>query len=184
MFMSSNDRRRYKRLAMKMPILWKSIGCKKGNIADAYLYDIRNITPSGLFVKTDLRPKKGSRIELEIDLNKKTPPITIRGKVVWIAKKKEHPYLYPGIGIKFDGMLRGEYRRLNSFIKRKLLNFRDARKLKDMYVKLKNMASNLVELEERHSKATHFKKVIENAINEIDDVAHILDREIDEIKKL
>lgn len=66
----------------------------------------------------------------------------------------------------------------------KLSNFRDACELKNMYIKLKTMASRLVELEERHLSATRFKRVLNNAINEIDDIAHLLDREINEIKKM
>lgn len=182
--MNKKDRRRYKRLAIKMPISWRSEGEKKSNLADAFLFDIRNITPSGLFVRTSVKPKKSSRLELIININRKGKPIILKGKVVWIASKKKHPYLYPGIGIAFEHIPRDEYKKLNTFIKDKLINFRDARKLKDMYIKLKNMASRLVELEERHSSAIHFRKVIDNAINEIDDVAHILDREINEIKKM
>lgn len=178
------ERRKYKRIAIKMPISWKSEEHKRASPADAFLFDIRNITPSGIFVKTNLRLKNNSRVELALNLNKKSPPIALKGKVIWVAKKKEHPYLYPGIGIKFEGMPRPEYKKLNIFIKNKLANFRDARKLKNIYLRLKNMASDLVELEERHSSAIHFKKVIDNAISEIDDVAHILDREIDEIKKM
>ena len=105
-------------------------------------------------------------------------------KSLRVAKKRRHPYLYPGIGIEFRDIPRKEYKKLGAFMKNRLDNFRDARELKNMYIKLKNMASRLVELEERHSSATRFKKVLDNAISEIDDVAHILDREIDEIKKM
>lgn len=180
------ERRRYKRLAIKIPVTWEWEGGKKRNLADAFLFDAHNITTSGLFVKTPLqpRPKKGSRIKLEIGLNKEPKPIKLKGKVVWVAKKRKEPYLYPGIGIEFRNVPREEYKKLNAFIKNKLGNFRDARELKNMYIKLKNMASRLVELEERHLSATHFKKVLDNAISEIDDVAHILDREINEIKKM
>ena len=182
--MNPKEKRKYKRLAIKMPAIWEREGYKKRNLADAFLFDTRNITTAGLFLKTPLRPKKGSGINLTLNLNKISKPIKLKGKVRWVAKKREHPYLYPGIGIEFEDIPRKEYKRLNTFIKNKLGNFRDARELKDMYITLKNMASRLVELEERHSSATHFKKVLDNAISEIDDVAHILDREINEIKKM
>jgi Tfp pilus assembly protein PilZ len=178
------ERRRYKRLGIKIPVLWKSEAYKKQNLADAFLFDTRNITTAGLFLKTPLQPKKGSRIDLLLNLNKSSKPIRLKGKVIWVAKKQAQPHLYPGIGVEFIDIPEKEYKRLNVFIKNKIANFRDARELKNMYIKLKNMASRLVELEEHHSSATHFKKVIDNAINEIDDVAHILDREINEIKKM
>lgn len=177
------ERRRYKRLAIKIPITWQREGYKKRNLADAFL-DTQNITTSGLFVKTHLRPKRNSQVSLKLKLNNKSRSIVFKGKIIWIAKKREHPYLYPGIGIKFEHIPPEDYKRLNTFIKNKLANFHDANELKNMYIDLKNMASRLIELEERHPSATHFKKVLDNAISEIDEVAHILDREINEIKKM
>ena len=178
------ERRRAKRLAIKMPVSWRQVGHKKQNIANAFLFDICNLTTSGLFLKTPIRAKKGSRIELELNLNQIPRPIILKGEVIWIANKKKQPRFYPGIGIKFENIPRDEFRKLNIFMKNKISNFRDARKLKNMYIKLKDMASRLVELEERHPTATHFKKVLDSAISEIDEVAHILDREINEVKKM
>jgi len=131
-----------------------------------------------------LRPKKGSSVELEVKVHKDSRPIKLKGKVRWIAKKRTHPYLYPGIGIEFDKISKDDRKKLNVFVRNKFSNFRDALALKKMYMALKDMASKLVELEERHASAVHFKKVLDSAINEIDEVAHMLDREINEIKKL
>jgi hypothetical protein len=181
---NSKDRRGYRRLAIKVPVYWKSIGKGSENVSDAFLLDVKNITPSGLYLKTTLKPKKGSCIEIAFKPKQDSKQIIIRGKVMWIASKKKHPYLYPGIGIKFFDVPGKDYRQLNKLIKHKLINYKDAKKLKDMYSKLKEMASNLIELEERHLSATHFRNVLDNAISEIDDVAHMLDREIDEVKNL
>ena len=179
-----NERRRYKRFAIKTPVAWRQEGYKKRSLTDAFLFNTHDITTAGLFLKTPSRPKRGSRIHLLLNLDKKTRPIRLKGKVIWIAKKRKHPYLYPGVGIEFEDVPQKEYKKLKVFIQNKLSNFRDARKLKNMYIKLKNMASRLVELEERHLSATHFKRVLNNAIGEIDDVAHLLDREINAIKKI
>jgi len=178
------ERRRSRRLAIKMPISWHREGHKGRNISNGFLFDAQNITTSGLFLKTGQRPKKGSHIELKLDINKGTRPIKLKGRVIWIARKKEHSYRYPGVGIKYENIPEAEHKRLKAFIKNKIGNFRDANELKNMYIRLKEMASRLVELEERHSTAIHFKKAIEYAISEIDNIAHILDREIDEIKKM
>ena len=182
--MKKKDRRKHKRIAIKMPVHWRRVGRKADNIADAFLLDVKNITPSGLYLKTTVRPKKGSFIEIAFKPNRGSKEIYIKGRVMWIASKKKHPYLYPGIGVKFFDISGKDYRQLNDIIKHKLINYKDAKKLKDMYSKLKEMASNLVELEERHLSATHFKNVLDNAIAEIDDVAHMLDREINEVKNL
>lgn len=59
--------------------------------------------------------------------------------------------------------------------------YKDAKELKEMYLKLKEMAARLVELEESHTHAKHFRKVVDNAILEIDQVAHLLDREVGKV---
>ena len=177
------ERRKYKRIAIKVPIKWK-IEKHQQKPADAFLFDTRNITQHGLFLKTTLRPKKGSRVELELKVHNDSRPLKLKGKIVWVAKKRDYPYLYPGIGIEFEKIPKGDYKELTTFLRYKFGNFRDALELRNMYLKLKEMASRLVELEERHSSAVHFKNVINSAINEIDEVAHILDKEINEIKKM
>ncbi len=179
-----NERRRHKRLVIKVPIKWRLAKGTKQNVADALLFDTANITRRGLFLKTDLRPKVGSLIDLELTLNNCPRPIKLKGKVVWIAKLKSHPRLYPGVGIQFEKISQEDYKQLNAFLRYKFANFHDAMELKNLYLRLKNMASRLVELEERHASAVHFRNAIENAILEIDDVAHILDKEINEIKQL
>ena len=177
------ERRKYKRIAIKVPINWK-IEKHQQKHADALLFDTQNITQHGLFLKTTLRPKKGSRIELELKVSNNLRPLKLKGKVAWVAKKRSHPYLYPGVGIEFAQIPKGDHKKLTTFLRYKFGNFRDALELRNMYLKLKGMASRLVELEERHSSALHFKNVIDSAINEIDEVAHILDREINEIKNM
>ncbi len=178
------ERRRHKRIAIKTPVKWKSGRHIKERLADAFFLNTRNIAQAGLFLKTTLRPKRGSHIELELITRKRSKPIKLKGKVVWVAKKRSQLHLYPGIGIEFKETSRNERKKLNAFLHNKFNNLHDAFELKNMYIKLKDMASRLVELEERHSSARHFKRVLDNAISEIDDVAHILDREINEIKRM
>ena len=178
------ERRHRKRFPIHLPIKWKKSGSSSDNISEAFLLDAKNIASSGLFLRTQIKPKKGSYIELILDPNNGSKPFTLRGRVAWVASKKKHPYLYPGLGIKFLVMSHSTYRQFSNFIKYKVANYNDAKKLKDMYQRLKDMASSLVELEEKHLSATHFKKVIDNAISEIDNVAHMLDKEINEVRNL
>ena len=63
-------------------------------------------------------------------------------------------------------------------------NIKEAQELKRIYLKLKEMAGRLVEVEECHPTAEHFRKVIDHAVEELDTVAHILDFEINELKGL
>ena len=178
------ERRRHRRIAVKIPVRWK---IKKGATqapTDAFLFDTRNIARRGAFLRTSLRPQKGSPVELELNVRKGSAPIKVTGKIVWVAKKWPHSYLYPGIGIEFGKTAKENHKKLDTFLRNKFNNIRDAIKLKKMYLTLKGMASELVDLEERHASAVHFKKVLSDAISEIDEVAHMLDKEINEVKRL
>ena len=178
------EKREQKRLAIKVPVKWRSKGHAERKLAEGFILDTRNLTEGGLFLKTSFSVKEGTRVSLELIPKKNAKPIVLYGKVMWTAQKDRHSYLYPGVGIKFDRVPRKQRKRLVDFIDHKYKIFREAQELKNMYLKLKDMASRLVELEERHASATHFKKALDNAIVEIDNVAHILDREINEIKRL
>ncbi len=180
-----NERRRFERLAIKIPVKWKMGGRHKKTTAPGFLLTTHNITKAGLFLGTSSPiPKKGDRVELGITLPGTRSPLWIKGIVVWRARKQSSAHFYPGVGIRFTRLDKKKSAILHRFIENKIRNFRDARELKHMYLTLKDMASRLVELEERHASATHFKKVITNAVNDIDEVAHILDREINEIKHM
>ena len=56
--------------------------------------------------------------------------------------------------------------------------------MKGMYLTLIEIAARLVEIEEEHRGATHFRKILEKSIREIDEVAHLIDREVWELMKL
>jgi hypothetical protein len=88
------------------------------------------------------------------------------------------------MGIKIARIKRGDGIRIRDFLKEKFLNYRHALELKRMYLQLKEMGARLYELEESHIHAEHFRKVIDHAVKQIDDIAHILDREVWEIKSL
>ena len=68
--------------------------------------------------------------------------------------------------------------------KKKSKNLREAIEMKGMYLTLLEIAARLVEIEERHRGATHFRKILEKAIREIDRVAHLIDREVWELRRM
>jgi PilZ domain. len=86
------------------------------------------------------------------------------------------------IGLAFTGIADDDRDFLLRFIHQK--NLKEAKELKKMYLRLKEMAAQLVEVEECHPTAEHFRKVINRAIDELDAAAHILDYEINELKSL
>ncbi|NQT90340.1 MAG: hypothetical protein HQ558_03705, partial [Candidatus Omnitrophica bacterium] len=109
--------------------------------------------------------------------------ILAEGRVARIARRSEVGY-YPGMGIEVTSMRRGDGKKLREFLKNKFCNYRHALELKKMYLELKGMAGRLYDIEQSYEHAEHFKKVIESSIAEIDHIAHILDREVWEVKTL
>lgn len=56
--------------------------------------------------------------------------------------------------------------------------------LKSMYLRLKEMAARLVEIEQRYPHAQKFRSVMNKAIKELEDASHLIDREIQTVKDL
>ena len=50
--------------------------------------------------------------------------------------------------------------------------------LKCMYLRLKEMAARLIEIEEMYPDASDFKAVIDKAIIEMEDASHLIDSEV------
>ena len=50
--------------------------------------------------------------------------------------------------------------------------------LKCMYLRLKEMAARLVEIEEMHPHARDFKEVIDRAIIDMENASHLIDNEV------
>jgi len=111
-------------------------------------------------------------------------PIDVLGQVAWIADKQKNPTYYPGIGVRFTKIDPEDKRELIKFLNKKFRNYKDAQELKKMYLTLIDMGARLVELGERHPGAIYFKKAVDNAIKEISEVAHLIDKEVSEIKNL
>ncbi|MGM0568359.1 MAG: hypothetical protein ACQESB_03975 [Elusimicrobiota bacterium] len=56
--------------------------------------------------------------------------------------------------------------------------------LKCMYLRLKEMAARLVEIEEMYPHAKEFKEVINKAIIEMEDASHLIDNEVKTLRAL
>lgn len=183
MKMKEHERRGTKRLAIGIKVNVYRIDKDTSHILDAYLLETKDMTQKGLFLRTLKTFPIDTRLRLEIELMPDAPAVSVEGKVAWIAKKSQTGY-YPGMGIKITRIKRGEGKRLKSFLREKFRNYRHALELKRMYLQLKEMAGRLYELEQSHVHAEHFRRVIDSAIKQIDHIAHILDREVWEVKSL
>ncbi|MEA3506526.1 MAG: hypothetical protein U9R36_03440 [Elusimicrobiota bacterium] len=56
--------------------------------------------------------------------------------------------------------------------------------LKCMYLRLKEMAGRLIEIEEMYPHATAFKDVINKAVTEMEKASHLIDSEVRTVKAL
>ena len=175
--------RRTKRLALHLVVkLQKKNNNAKGDF-DGCLVKTKDIGSKGFFLKTGNEFKKGTKFDVHIFLTGKPKPIHASGEVSWIAKKNQIGY-YPGVGIKITDITPQDRETLNAYIKRKFQNYKHAMELRDMYLGLKSMGARLSELQEYHPDAENFRKVVDTAILQMDNLAHLLNKEIWEVKEL
>ena len=178
------DKRKYvKRLAISAKIKVYRVDKATTRVLDAYLFEAKDMTQKGLFLKTPKTFPVGAKLKLELTLCPNKPAISVEGKVAWIAKRSQIGY-YPGMGVSIIKVKRGEGKKIRDFIRQKLRNYRQAVELKKMYMQLKEMGGRLYDMEQAHPHAESFRKAIDNTIKEIDHIAHVIDREVWEIKSL
>lgn len=56
--------------------------------------------------------------------------------------------------------------------------------LKCMYLRLKEMAARLIEIEEMYPHAKEFREVIDKAIIDMEDASHLIDSEVKKVRAL
>ncbi len=179
----SSNKRLHRRLALDVEVKWHRKKDKSSS-SKAYMFRTKNFARHGLFLKTDKKFRLGMDMDLEFMLPTVSHPVLVSGKVAWIADKDRNPTYYPGIGVKFTKIDPEDKKDLTKFLNRKFRNYNDAQELKKMYLTLIDMGARLVELGERHPGAIYFKKAVDNSIKEISEVAHLIDKEVSEIKNL
>ncbi|HLU67074.1 MAG TPA: TIGR02266 family protein [Kofleriaceae bacterium] len=87
---------------------------------DNYLFAyIRDISATGIFVRTNSPEQPGTRLNLRFTPNGQRSPFELEGEVIWW-----NPYrpgskdnLHPGMGIRFIGLTEDDRRRLSGLIK-------------------------------------------------------------------
>ena len=180
---NKENRRRAKRLAVNIKVKAYRLDKKAHRMLNAYLLEAKDMTKKGFFVKIQKPLSIGTELKIELTIPKVSSPIVLEGRVAWIARRSQVGY-YPGMGVAVTKIKRGDSKKISDFLKSKFHNYRQALELKKMYHQLKNMGGKLYDMEQSHTQALHFKQVIDHAIKEIDNIAHILDREVWEVKSL
>lgn len=180
----TRERRKYPRLALPIRVRIRLLYSRKAAASTASVCLTRNFAQEGLFISTPRVRPIGTRLGLSIYLDREKEPILACGKVIWIAHRKTQPAYYPGMGVRVAEMSPADHRRLQRFFSEKMQNYRDALELHEMYDTLKAMAARLVDIENRHLVASHFRRTIDHAIQEIDEVAHLIDRGVWKVRRL
>ncbi len=147
----------------------------------------KNISCSGIFCESNILIPKDTKVDVKLRFSYfhhgylRTKDLLYPGQIARIEKITESGPRFL-TAIAFDRIDRKKKEFLLSYIQQK--NLKEAQELKQMYLRLKDMAARLVEVEECHPTAEHFRSVIDRAITELDAAAHILDFEINELKSL
>ncbi|MFH1061417.1 MAG: PilZ domain-containing protein [Candidatus Omnitrophota bacterium] len=148
----------------------------------------KNISCAGVFCYIDRFIPINTSVNVSmklyylVDGQKVQRTVKCNAKVVRIDSSENRESGTCRVGIAFDQIAGEDREILIKYIQKK--NLKEAKELKKLYLRLKEMAARLVEVEECHPTAEHFRKVINTAIIELDAAAHILDYEINELKTL
>ncbi len=87
---------------------------------DNYLFAyIRDISATGIFVRTTEPEPPGTRLNLRFTPRAAQPPLELEGEVIWINpyRPDKRDNLHPGMGIRFVDLSPDNRRRLVEFIK-------------------------------------------------------------------
>jgi CRP/FNR family cyclic AMP-dependent transcriptional regulator len=108
---ATGTRRTEERISAKIRITFK----KAGDFFKAY---IGNLSPGGLFIKTNHAVPAGTILGLEFNLPDSDNLIQAKGKVVWARSKEESDERKPpGLGIQFIEMSSEDTNLLNNYIR-------------------------------------------------------------------
>jgi len=149
---------------------------------------IKDISCGGIFCQTNrfipLKTKLNVKMEMPLFIKKKRMDKTISciaevARIDPLIQQGEGKY---NLGISFSDVSKEEKALILKFVKQR--NLSEARELRGMFWDLKKMADDLASLEEAHLKAENFRKVLNQAIQDLESVAGILDSEIEELKHL
>ncbi|HEU5056420.1 MAG TPA: TIGR02266 family protein [Kofleriaceae bacterium] len=106
------DRRQWQRVLVDLEVDY-------GN-QDNYLFAyIRDISATGIFVRTNSPEAPGTRLNLRFTPPSADSPLELEGEVIWINPYRpgQPDNLHPGMGIRFIGLSDDDRGRLQDFIK-------------------------------------------------------------------
>jgi len=90
-----------------------------GNEENYLFAYIRDISATGIFVRTNSPEPPGTRLNLRFTAHESLAPFELEGEVIWINpfRPGHSDNLHPGMGIRFIGLTHEDRERLVAFIK-------------------------------------------------------------------
>ena len=149
---------------------------------------IKNISCGGVFCQTDkfvpLKTELNIKMDMSLFIDRKMVENVINcaaqvARIERVINQSEGKY---NLGLSFSDLSVDDKAIILKFIKQR--NQGEARELREMFRELKKMVEDLELLEEVHLKAANFRRVLNQAIDELESVASILDAEVDGLKHL
>ena len=106
------DRRQWQRVLVDLEVDY-------GNQENYLFAYIRDISATGIFVRTNSPEAPGTRLNLRFTPPSADSPLELEGEVIWINPYRpgQPDNLHPGMGIRFIGLSDDDRGRLQDFIK-------------------------------------------------------------------
>jgi len=106
------DRRQWQRVLVDLEVDY-------GNQENYLFAYIRDISATGIFVRTNSPEVPGTRLNLRFTPPSADTPLELEGEVIWINPYRpgQPDNLHPGMGIRFIGLSDDDRGRLQDFIK-------------------------------------------------------------------
>ena len=106
------DRRQWQRVLVDLEVDY-------GNQENYLFAYIRDISATGIFVRTNSPEAPGTRLNLRFTPPSADTPLELEGEVIWINPYRpgQPDNLHPGMGIRFIGLSDDDRGRLQDFIK-------------------------------------------------------------------
>ena len=106
------DRRQWQRVLVDLEVDY-------GNQENYLFAYIRDISATGIFVRTNSPEPPGTRLNLRFTPPSADSPLELEGEVIWINPYRpgQPDNLHPGMGIRFIGLSDDDRGRLQDFIK-------------------------------------------------------------------
>lgn len=91
----ADDKRQHTRIPVSLQVSYPSRGDLQKDL-------VTDLSPGGLFIRTSKPLPIGTEVDLEVAIAAEEPPLTVRGRVVWLRSAKGP---HEGMGIQFTGFM-------------------------------------------------------------------------------